>query len=139
MLNENTVQVKGSDLREKNLSIGHQSSQQQATLKDKETETVEIGKTVEIGRFPMAVSRLSSNLCNITVEYIEGATKVQQSLLDHYMSLLQVQLNLLENISSMGFIKRKELKLLKQIIIYAAQFWTNLYTLPWKLALGNVL
>jgi hypothetical protein len=84
----------------------------------------------------MAVSRLSSNLCNITVEYIEGATKVQQSLLDHYMSLLQVQLNLLEklnlleNISSMGFIKRKELKLLKQIIIYAAQFWTNLYTLP---------
>jgi ABC-type enterochelin transport system ATPase subunit len=132
MLNENIVQVKVQIL-EKKISIGLQSSQQQANLEDKETETV------EIGRFPMAVSRLSSNLSNITVQYIEGATKAQQSLQDYYTSHLQVQLNLLENISSMGFTKRKELKLLKQIIIYVAQFWTNLYTLPWKLALGNAL
>ena len=94
---------------------------------------------VEIVSSLMVVSRLSSDLCNITAEYIEAATKAQQSLLDYYTSLVQGQLILLENISSVGFTKGGELELLKQTIISAAQFWTNLYTLPWKLALGNVL
>ena len=52
MLNENTVQVEGSDFRVKKSNIGHRSSQQQqANLEEKDTKMVEI-----IGS-PIAVSR----------------------------------------------------------------------------------
>jgi hypothetical protein len=122
MQNENPFQLKGIDTNTRY----HSSQQQQEHIEGK----------VE-GKYN--IDTRSSELCNVSAEYIETITKAQDSLRDYYMSIIRAQLNLLEYLSSAGFTKGDPQELFKQLTISTVEFWINVCTLPWKLALGNVL
>lgn len=118
MRNENPVLSKGTDT-----NIGHHAIQhQQELIKEKDN-----------------VSKQSLDLCNISAEYIEAITKEQDTLLNYYTRLAMTQLNLLDYLTGAGFTKWDAQELFKKMTISTVQFWMNVCTLPWKLALGNVL
>jgi hypothetical protein len=118
MRNENPVLSKGTDT-----NTGHHASQHlQELIKGKDN-----------------VSKQSLELCNISAEYIEAITKAQGALLNYYTRLAMTQLNLLDYLTGAGFTKWDAQELFKKMTISTVQFWMNVCTLPWKLALGNVL
>jgi len=118
MRNENPVLSKGTDT-----NTGHHASQHlQELIKGKDN-----------------VSKQSLELCNISAEYIEAITKAQDTLLDYYTRLAKTQLNLLDHLTGARFTRWDTQELFKKMTISTVQFWMNVCTLPWKLALGNVL
>jgi hypothetical protein len=123
----------GLDSKAKNLEASYMTSPQ-AGLKENDME-----RTFNVGRYLEDSRELFSNLCNISVEYIEVATRAQERLRDYWIGLAKMQLDPIANLPSYGFMKKELMELLSCSIISAAQFWINSFILPWKLALANTL